>query len=148
MASLRHLEVILADGVDENYPTISSTEIRFNGLEKCGHIERDLDITWPSGEASGISANKVWTSSQKNQSVEIGLQVQNYQHECVEGICSHEAFYLEQKLETTLTRYDESTYEMEPNGICRVTNKDWTQNKNPENNLGKIIKKVAIVNER
>jgi len=38
---LKHLGVILADGAGENYPTISPTEIRFNGLEKCGHEVRE-----------------------------------------------------------------------------------------------------------
>jgi len=28
-------------------------------LTKCGHDERELDITWPAKSASGINPNKV-----------------------------------------------------------------------------------------
>jgi len=56
------------------------------------------------------------------------------------GDCSHETFSLEQKLETTLTRYDGSKYELEPEGEFRdYTNQDGTQDKNPENEIGKYF---------
>ena len=53
---LKHLGVILADGAGENHPTISPTEITFNGLEKCGHDERELGITWPGKSARILPA--------------------------------------------------------------------------------------------
>ncbi len=56
---LRHLGVVLADGMGTNYPTIAPTEIRFNGPEKCGHTQRELGITWSAKSASGVSENKV-----------------------------------------------------------------------------------------
>lgn len=136
---LKHLGVVLADGLGENYPTISPTEIRFNGLEKCGHTKRDLGITWPSKTASGISANKVDYTLQEltKSSWFAGAHLES---RVCGGDCSHETFSIQQKLETTLTRYDGSKYEMESKGeFAGYTNQDGTQNRTPENEIGKYF---------
>lgn len=136
---LKHLGVILADGLGENYPTISPTEITFNGLEKCGHTKRDLGITWPSDVASGISTNKVDCQLQELTKSQWFAGATLETRAC-DGDCSHETFSLEQKLETTMTRHDGSTYELEPKGeeVC-YTNPDGTKNKTPDNEVGKYF---------
>ena len=98
---LKHLGVILADGLGENHPTISPTEIRFNGLEKCGHEERELGITWPAKSASGISTNKVGQQLQELVSGKWFAGAQLSTRVCG-GDCSHETFSLEQKLDQHL----------------------------------------------
>jgi len=58
---LRHLGVVLADGLGEGSPIISPAEIRFNGAAKCGHEKRELGLTWPAPGASGVLKNSVTT---------------------------------------------------------------------------------------
>lgn len=128
---LKHLGVILADGLGENHPTISPTEIRFNGLEKCGHEERELGITWPAKSASGISTNKVGQQLQELVSGKWFAGAQLSTRVCG-GDCSHETFSLEQKLD--------STYEMEPKGeYAGYTNADGIKKKTPDNEVGKYF---------
>jgi len=136
---LRHLGVVLADGMGDNYPTISPTEITFNGMRKCGHQERELGITWPSESASGVLKNGTdtvlanitksqWFAGAKLESRVCG------------GDCSHETFSLEQKMETVMTRYDGSTYELEPQKEDRpYTNSDGTRDKTDEDKIGKYF---------
>ena len=47
--------VPLAGGLGEGKAEISSKRIWFNGVEKCGHGDRDLGITWPDELARGIA---------------------------------------------------------------------------------------------
>ena len=95
---LKHLGVILADGLGENTPTISPTEIRFNGLEKCGHTQRDMGITWPKKQAKGVLKNSVSTQLQQmtNSNWFAGAELES---RVCGGDCSHETFSLEQKME-------------------------------------------------
>ena len=58
---LQHLGVKLAGGDGEGMPTISPTEICFNGMLQCGHQNRELGITWPSKKAQGVSKGSVDT---------------------------------------------------------------------------------------
>lgn len=134
---LKHLRVVLADGIGENYPTISPTEIRFNGLEKCGHTKRDLGITWPSKFASGISKNSVDQQLEELVSGSWFAGAQLSTRTCG-GDCSHEIFSLEQKLETSWKNDDDTTTTLEPQGeFVGYTNADGTKDKNPENEIGK-----------
>ena len=111
---LRHLGVVLADGLGKNYPTISPTSICFNGLERCGHTEQDLGITWPGKSASGIAKRDV--TGQKFEDIVSGqwFAGAKLSTRTCGGNCSHETFSLEQKLETKETCNDGSTYEKEP----------------------------------
>ena len=56
-AVLKHLSefVPLADGFGKGEPMIDSKTICFNGVENCGHADRNLGITWPEKDASGIA---------------------------------------------------------------------------------------------
>ena len=94
---LNHLGVILADGMGENHPTISPTQITFNGLEKCGHEQRDLGITWPGKSASGVSQNKVGQQLEELVGGRWFVGAELSTRVCG-GDCSHETFSLSQKL--------------------------------------------------
>lgn len=136
---LKHLGVILADGMGENYPTISPTEIIFNGLAKCGHTKRDLGITWPSDAASGISTNKVDCQLQELTKSKWFAGAKLETRAC-DGDCSHETFSLEQKLETSWKNDDGSTTKREPKGeYANYTSSDGTTKKTPENEVGKYF---------
>jgi len=136
---LKHLGVVLADGSGENYPTISPTEICFNGLTKCGHTKRELGITWPSKSASGISKNSVDQQLEELVSGSWFAGAQLSTRVCG-GDCSHETFSLSQRLETTITRYDGSTYEEEPSGeFSNCTNLDGSKDQTPKNEVGKYF---------
>jgi len=47
--------VPLASGLGKGKPEINSKTIYFNGVENCGHADRNLGITWPEKDASGIA---------------------------------------------------------------------------------------------
>ncbi|MDD3473332.1 MAG: hypothetical protein PHS86_11150 [Syntrophaceae bacterium] len=47
--------VPLAGGMGKGKPEINNKNIWFNGVEKCGHTDRNLGITWPENNASGIA---------------------------------------------------------------------------------------------
>ncbi|MFA6186457.1 MAG: hypothetical protein WC770_04490 [Phycisphaerae bacterium] len=54
---MKHLSVFvpLAGGSGEGNAVISNKNIFFNGVAKCGHTDRNLGITWPDEQASGIA---------------------------------------------------------------------------------------------
>ena len=56
-AVLEHLSkfVPLAGGLGKGKPEINSKRIWFNGVQNCGHADRNLGITWPEKDASGIA---------------------------------------------------------------------------------------------
>jgi len=136
---LKHLGGVLADGSGENHPTISPTDICFNGLTKCGHTKRELGITWPSKTASGVSKNSVDQQLEELVSGSWFAGAQLSTRVCG-GDCSHETFSLSQKLETTITRYDGSTYEEEPSGeFSNYTNLDGSKDQTPKNEVGKYF---------
>ncbi len=95
---LSHLGVKLASWNGSGNPTITESEISFNGIEKCGHTERDLGITWPAKSAHGVSQNKV------GQQLEELVKGKWFAGASLEtrvcgGDCSHESFILRQKTE-------------------------------------------------
>lgn|SRR3990167_5601424 len=51
---LERLGVTLAGPMGKGKPKITENLIAFNGVEKCGHTQRDLGITWPADNARGI----------------------------------------------------------------------------------------------
>lgn len=109
---LEHLGVKLADGLGQNKPIITDKKICFNGLEKCGHQQRDLGITWPSSNAKGISENKTFTQLQEltKSSWFAGASLET---RVCGGDCSHETFLLEQR-QTNIPSYKLDT---ESNGL-------------------------------
>jgi hypothetical protein len=54
---MKHLSpfVPLADGCGEGKAVINNKRIWFNGVRNCGHTDRNLGITWPENDASGIA---------------------------------------------------------------------------------------------
>lgn len=77
----------LADGHGEGKAKIGPDEIRFNGLEKCGHAQRDFGIAWPSPTAGGAkqdadTRNGYWFGGALLEKRSCG------------GDCSHETFSL------------------------------------------------------
>ena len=54
---MKHLSpfVPLAGGLGKDKAVINSKMIWFNGVEKCGHSQRDLGITWADENAGGIA---------------------------------------------------------------------------------------------
>lgn len=94
---LEHLGVKLAGGLGEGKPEINSQVIRFNGVRKCGHNSRDLGITWPSKDASGVASifqHKRITNEVSGQWF-AGLQLNT---RTCDGNCEHETFTLERVL--------------------------------------------------
>ena len=47
--------VPLAGGLGKGKAVINNKRIWFNGVENCGHTDRNLGITWPEDSASGIA---------------------------------------------------------------------------------------------
>ena len=127
---LKHLGVVLADGLGDGYPTISPTSIIFNGPEKCGHEERTLGITWPAKKATGIIKNGVDTKLQ-DITKSVWFAGAELETRSCGGDCSHETFTLEQKYANTVTRWDGSTYtkELNKNGryfdFCKTAYKPY-----------------------
>ncbi len=56
-AVMKHLSpfVPLAGGSGEGKAEINNKKIWFNGAQNCGHTDRNLGITWPEKDASGIA---------------------------------------------------------------------------------------------
>ena len=132
---LKHLGVVLADGNGKDCPTISPTEICFNGKRDCGHEERELGITWPSRSASGIVKNGVDT---------ILLDITksrwfggaSLEARACGGDCSHEALLLEQKHEPHVS----GDYTEEPEGeYRRWTDASGRRRRTPDNIVGKYF---------
>jgi hypothetical protein len=120
MEVLKHLSpfVPLAGGLGKCEPEINSERIWFNGVENCGHTDRNLGITWPDKNARGIAfvveryqeipADTLITllcGSQENLSANdsdisgqwfAGLKLK---HRSCSGDCSHETFSLPLKIE-------------------------------------------------
>ncbi len=94
LPALEHLGVKLADAFGENKPIINDDEIRFNGLSKCGHTQKDLGITWPAPKAKGILKNGVGTQLQQITRGNWFAGAQLESRVCG-GDCSHETFSLE-----------------------------------------------------
>lgn len=95
---LQHLGVKLAGPHGDLEPIINEEVISFNGLEKCGHTQRDLGITWPSKTAQRVAdlshqhKNGNQTLDDTNGHWFAGLQLET---RTCDGDCSHETFRLE-----------------------------------------------------
>ena len=136
---LKHLGVVLADGWGDNHPRIAPTKIIFNGLEKCGHEERDLGITWPSDKAIGIIKNGVGTKLREitNSQWFAGAQLET---RACGGDCSHETFSLFKTFNPINKRYDGSEYVTEPQGVYGSwTDSKGKKTKNKANIIGKFF---------
>ena len=127
---LKHLGIVLADVFGENHPVIRPTEIKFNGLAKCGHPKRDPGETYPSDNASGVCNNNANTTleeiTESNWVAGAYLKTMLETRTC-RGDCSHEGFSLEQKLVTSWTDENGRTQHIMPD----------TRNRMPANEVGK-----------
>ncbi len=45
----------LGDAMGVGSPRITANTLRFNGLEHCGHPQKDLGIAWPADHAGGAA---------------------------------------------------------------------------------------------
>lgn len=93
-----HLGVKIAGPMGDLEPIINEESIAFNGLEKCGHAQRDLGITWPSKTAQGVAKLDMQhrlgneTFADTNGQWFAGLQLET---RTCDGDCSHETFRLD-----------------------------------------------------
>lgn len=70
-------------------PEVNSQVVSFNGLEKCGHLYKNLGIAWPSGNAGGLNHEEATISGNWFAGA---LLVER----TCGGDCSHETFRIEQ----------------------------------------------------
>jgi len=110
--------VPLADGLGKGKAVINSRRIWFNGMEKCGHTDRNLGITWPDKNASGIAfvagrykdvPTKTLLTLLCGQEEELAVNDSDVsgtwfaglklKHRSCAGDCSHETFSLPVKIE-------------------------------------------------
>lgn len=135
---LQRLGVKLAGGGGADYPIITPTEIRFNGLSKCGHTQRELGITWPAEKAKGVEKNGVdtilgdivqghWFAGAKLESRVCG------------GDCSHETFSLEAEYEFSFTRPDGSVYTKDPIDKVSYVDQHGQDVKEEDNHVGRFF---------
>jgi hypothetical protein len=127
MPVLEHLGVKLAGPFGDMEPIVNEECIAFNGMEKCGHTERDLGITWPSKTANGVSKLDM-QHRQGNESMSdvngkwfAGLELET---RTCDGDCSHETFRLDRdsnrdegsktKNETSWKGFDGKMYRTNP----------------------------------
>lgn len=103
LPKLEHLGVKIAGGLGEGLPEITDSEICFNGIEKCGHTQRDLGIVWPADDAHGVTnlSRQHRDGNETKASVSgmwsWGMQINA---RTCGGDCSHETFMLVQKQDT------------------------------------------------
>ena len=126
---LKHLGVTLADEMGENYPTVSPTEISFNGLAKCGHVKHELGIAWPSKTASGASKNGIDAELVEIVNSVGFVGVKSDTRVC-DGDCSHESFSLKQKYQIEY---------LQDNGTVHIMEPLTSENANSYNKIGKHI---------
>jgi len=79
-------EIPLAGTMGNGKPQFDAEAVGFNGVEKCGHNQRDLGITWPTRDASG----GVEIAHEPTQSWFAGAALSK---RTCDGDCSHESFY-------------------------------------------------------
>jgi hypothetical protein len=95
---LEHVGVKLAGPFGDGKPIINEESIAFNGLEKCGHQQRELGITWPSKEAHGIamlSKQHLMGNESKENVIGHWFAGATLDTRTCDGDCSHESFRLD-----------------------------------------------------
>ena len=117
---LKHLSefVPLAGGLGKSEPEINNKRIWFNGIENCGHADRNLGITWPEKDASGIAfvvekykdiSTRTLLTVLCGQEEELAVNDSDVsgtwfaglklKHRSCGGDCSHETFSLPMRIE-------------------------------------------------
>lgn len=79
-------EIPLASFNGSGFPEFTPDAVSFNGVENCGHDERDLGITWPSPTAKGVSPNGEASGK--------WFAVAMLEQRTCGGDCSHESFVI------------------------------------------------------
>lgn len=77
--------VPLAGPHGDGVPAIGPDGVFFNGVEACGHVRRDLGITWPAEDAGGVNSGEAEAGTWY-----AGAQLRT--RTCC-GDCSHESFW-------------------------------------------------------
>ena len=109
---LEHLSIRLADRYGKNKPIISSTEISFNGLANCGHGKNKSEMKWPSKTTAEVSKNEI-DAKLAEIAESLGIEKGRLEDRICYGNCSFEAFHLQRKLQTVVTRGDGITESLE-----------------------------------
>lgn len=124
-----HLGVKLAGPMGDLEPIINEESIAFNGLEKCGHEQRDLGITWPSKTGQGVAKLDMQhrlgneTLADTNGHWFAGLELET---RTCDGDCSHETFRLDRNSSfdeeraiksETFKGFNGKTYRTNPNKV-------------------------------
>lgn len=99
---LEHVGVELAGGFGTGRPLIRDDEIRFNGIEECGHDSRKLGITWPGRNAGGVNMTTNVVAGKWLAGTELETRTCG-------GNCSHETFDLRQAY--GITDFDRDVFE-------------------------------------
>ena len=108
----------LANSHGKGNAQITNKLIKFNGLELCGHTQRNLGITWPSENAKGIAsvvaikdktAQNTMVTQLTGQQQKLNSQDSDVDGKWYAGLklnartcggdCSHESVYFPQKLD-------------------------------------------------
>jgi len=125
MPLFKEMGIPLASWNGKGKPEIKATEISFNGLEKCGHEERNLGITWPAEGASGV--NMAYEKKEPEETDTVLTMLSGKKEELsvndsdvsgtwfagcklnqrtCGGDCSHESFILKQTFESDYKQPD------------------------------------------
>jgi len=94
MPMFDELGIPLAGPAGQGDPIVSDTEIAFNGSSSCGHVRRELGITWPEDGARGVC---MAYSKRNGQDSDLGGQWfagRSLLSRTCDGNCSHESFNL------------------------------------------------------
>lgn len=85
LLEFRRMGVVLKGGAGEGEPTITSSEVIFNGDRHCGHTREDLGIMWPSESAVGVGLLERLTNGEWYAGKTVETRT-------CDGDCSHETF--------------------------------------------------------
>lgn len=109
MPGFKWLGLPLAGPMGKGKPIVTESEVRFNGLERCGHAQRDLGITWPAATVKNGTAPS--TELAVVGSWFAGAQLD--QRTCG-GDCSHETIAFDRVQVTQFERRDGSKWSKDP----------------------------------
>ena len=94
MPEFKRIGLVLAGPNGTGDPAVNPLGFKFNGVRGCRHKQQDLGIAWPADSAGGLVVG-AGRDVQKGTWF-AGAQIE---HRTCDGDCSHESFWVEQKIE-------------------------------------------------